>query len=447
MSQCGSLFRRKGGKKSQKRMPSESEGLAMAAAAAMQWAKLRSSSNPMFFQIIASECKRLKCTQADWSRDEMVHFVHSVVFNSIPQEGLELHLTRTMSFVKRDERARLFMEFVASVIYKYLSTVDAGRDPDAAMELAVECKLLKVLRNEALGGCEEWTLEEFIDPTPWEACGGQPGMREVSRKFITLIAAGGQKGKPLDPVCSECGELKWVHKGDRMNLAYSPCGCDRAEVTTANASSQARQKRKAATPETEEQSKSKRSTRGFGDDLDPTAQGIFDTNERKYVSLIRTPQPFCLCAHLCVFIDSRQLLAPSRRLAIIAKRYLQMEPKTILNKLLGTDVSIDDPIPAGRGGSSTSTSSVGVTGEQGGKLLACYLHELEQTGEGQDIFSEGGAGQWLEKVKPKVLLRPAAKLCIEQALKFLPKLKAGLDAHKGDPPDGDDDEDLGLFDD
>ena len=180
------------------------------------------------------------------------------------------------------------------VIYKYLATVDSGRDPDAAMNLAVQCKLLKVLRNEAFGGCEEWTLEDFIDPAAWKMCGGQAGMREAARKFITLIAAGGQKSKPLDPICGECDELKWVHKGDRMNLTYSACKCDRGEVTTANASNRKAadkcdreevtaanaSKRKAATPATEKP-KSKRRTRGFGADLDPTAQGIFETNERK----------------------------------------------------------------------------------------------------------------------------------------------------------------------
>jgi hypothetical protein len=121
-----------------------------------------------------------------------------------------------------------------------------------------------------------------------------------------------------------------------------------------------------------------------------------------------------------------------------------MEPKAILNKLLGKDVSCDDPIPEGRAG--CSASPVGVTGEQGGKLLACYLYELELTGDGEDIFScEGGAKEWLEQIKPKVLLRPAAKLCVEKALEFLPKLKAGLDAHKGGGDD--DDNDLDLFDD
>ena len=129
------------------------------------------------------------------------------------------------------------------------------------------------------------------------------------------------------------------------------------------------------------------------------------------------------------------------RLKQIAQRYPEMAPKEIVKKLLGKDVSIDDPIPMGR----PSSRDDGVTGEQGGRLLACYLYELEQTGDGDDIFSEGGAQQWLEKAKPKVLLRPAAKLCVEKALKFLPKLKAGLQTHK---TAGADEEDLDdLFDD
>ena len=48
-------------------------------------------------------------------------------------------------------------------------------------------------------------------------------------------------------------------------------------------------------------------------------------------------------------------------------------------------------------------------------------------------------------MKPKVLLRPAAKLCVEKALNFLPKLKAGLAAHEKEGSDEDDLDD--LFDD
>ena len=226
----GSLFRHAGGKKCAVRLPSEAEGLALAVAAAMLWAKLRTSANPVFFDTIASECKRLKCTPSVWTRSEMVYFVHQKVFNTIPQEGLENYLTRKMSFVKKEERAQFFQEFVESVLYKYLATVDAGRDSDAAMELAREAKLDKVLQCETFNGCTEWTAEVFISNEVWSECGGQAGLKEVSRKFITLIAAGGQKGKPINAMCDTCGELKVLHKGDRLNLAVHACKCDTAEV-------------------------------------------------------------------------------------------------------------------------------------------------------------------------------------------------------------------------
>ena len=91
---------------------------------------------------------------------------------------------------------------------------------------------------------------------------------------------------------------------------------------------------------------------------------------------------------------------------------------------------------------------VGVTGEAGGQLLVCYLYHLEQD-SGADGFladEEGGAQAWLDKTKPKLLLgRQAAKLCVEHALKFLPKLKAGLAAHKAAATEDDDMDD--LFDD
>ena len=56
------------------------------------------------------------------------------------------------------------------------------------------------------------------------------------------------------------------------------------------------------------------------------------------------------------------------------------------------------------------------------------------------------AEAWLEKAKPLVLLRPPARLCIEKALKFLPKLRAALRSNVdggGDEDGGGGDEDGG----
>ena len=339
------------------------------------------------YDLIASECKRFKCTQADWTRDEMVYFVHQKVFNSIPQEGLENHLTRTMTFAKREERAALFQDFVGGVIYKYLATVNAGRDPDAAMDLAVECKLLKVLRNEVFDGCDDWTLEDFIDPVVWKKCGGQAGMRDVARKFMTIIAAGGQKTKPLNPFCGECGELKVMHKGDRLNLTVFPCKCDGNEVKDV---AEKLGRRPAATEPV-----SKRQQRGFSAELDPTCQGMFDTYERK-----------------CKQID---------------QRYPEMSEKDIVKKLLGRtgkEMATDSD------DESVSVKSVGVTGEQGGRLLVCFLVRAER--QGGVSFLDQGVANFLEKQVPKVALYPSAKLCVEKAIKFLPKLEAGLAKHAAD---------------
>jgi hypothetical protein len=94
-----------------------------------------------------------------------------------------------------------------------------------------------------------------------------------------------------------------------------------------------------------------------------------------------------------------------------------MEPKAILKKLLGTDTLHDEVSPS---------STAPVTGEQGGKMLACYLYSLEKEGTGPSA----GASAWLEAQKPRFMLNPPQKLCIEQALKFLPKVQRAIAAHE-----------------
>jgi hypothetical protein len=129
----------------------------------------------------------------------------------------------------------------------------------------------------------------------------------------------------------------------------------------------------------------------------------------------------------------------------IRSRYPEMDAKDILKKLLGKDVSIDDPIPEGRAGSS-SADAVGVTGEQGGRLLACYLYHLEMETDSDILGDDGSAQAWLEKAKPKVLLgRPEAKICVEKALKFLPKLKEAIAAREAEAVGADDDDLDDLF--
>ena len=64
-----------------------------------------------------------------------------------------------------------------------------------------------------------------------------------------------------------------MHKGDRLNVKLIACKCDKVEQLDNTHAS----KRKAEPGATE----GSRRQRGFTDDLDPTAQGIFETNERK----------------------------------------------------------------------------------------------------------------------------------------------------------------------
>ena len=95
-----------------------------------------------------------------------------------------------------------------------------------------------------------------------------------------------------------------------------------------------------------------------------------------------------------------------------------MDAKAILTKLLGADVHRDEA-----GGSADKSGAV--TGEQGGKMLACFLVHTE-TADGVPSFLNDGSKAWLEKQLPKCALFPAAKICVEKAIKFLPTLKAGL---------------------
>ena len=68
-----------------------------------------------------------------------------------------------------------------------------------------------MLQNPGLGGKAELTLNDLLDPTVWDECGGRAGLKDVSQTFMTLLAAGG-KEQPLDVVCDTCGELKFIHK-------------------------------------------------------------------------------------------------------------------------------------------------------------------------------------------------------------------------------------------
>jgi hypothetical protein len=79
-----SLFRTKGGKPSTKRLPSDTEGLALAVGIAMQWAKLHNCSNKNFFVNVGNECKRLRCTPSEWQHDELTYFATEKISRQEP---------------------------------------------------------------------------------------------------------------------------------------------------------------------------------------------------------------------------------------------------------------------------------------------------------------------------------------------------------------------------
>ena len=297
------------------------------------------------------------------------------VFGGIPEYAVEKWLQREFMGIRGADIETKRADVIENFMYKHLATINAGVDYETAHELAVKADVGEVLKCRALGGRPEWTLDEFLSREPWDELGGKAGLKEQSKKLLTLVAAAGRKYKgqfaPLDPICKVCGEQTYMHMGDRCNLNPIPCKCAFSSE-----------------PKTEPKGELQKRTRGFGDDLDPTCEGIRQTYERK--------------------------------LEQIDRRFPSHGAKAIVKKLLGEDVSRDDELPSER-----DTSGVGVTGEQGGRLLACFLHSLEEDG-GSFLDSVGGAAAWLEKQLPKCALFPAAKLCVQKAIKFLPVLEAGL---------------------
>eukprot|EP00966_Prymnesium_polylepis_P071670 1664532-Prymnesium_polylepis.1 len=115
-----------------------------------------------------------------------------------------------------------------------------------------------------------------------------------------------------------------------------------------------------------------------------------------------------------------------RKCAQIDARYPGMSEKDIVRKLLGrapTEIAADSDDDGGDG--ATSSSSIGVTGTQGGRLLVCFLVRAVRS-DSVPKFLNDGVAAFLRLQVPKVALFPGAKLCIEEGIKFLPKLEAAL---------------------
>ena len=390
----GGLHRSKGGPNCEHTEPTEREGFALAVGAVMQWTKLRDSSNPMFFTSISEAVRRCEGTERCWSNTDMTFFVMQRLFGGIPQYAVEKWIQHEFMGVKGKE-AILEKRFdvISSFAYKYLSTVNSGVDFTAASELAEKANVSAVLRSTELGGCGEFTVEQLIEADVWDINGGKAGLKEKSKELLTMIAARGRKingqWAPINPHCSVCKALKYMHMGDRCKIQPVPCKCDGAQPSHADT-----QPESGSTPPTRsavEEPPNKRH-RGFSDDLDPNMYGIFQTFERK-----------------CTQLDMR---------------FSGQPPKQVVRKLLGRtaeemEMDSDDE------GEPQSSRSVAVTGEQGGRLLVCFLVRAAQQ-EDPPSFLDDGVLAWLNMQVPKVQMYPAAKLCLGKAIKFLPKLERCL---------------------
>lgn len=237
---------------------------------------------------------------------------------------------------------------------------------------ATQANLDAVLQAKPLGGKPEWNFSTFITPDMWDELGGKPGFAEGAKKVLTLIAAGGRP-IPIDPLCSDCHELKYIHKGDRLIITPIPCLCDKLLASNVDPAAVLARTKMSKPSTTKEPQKSTSRKRGFGE-LDRTGLAILGTYNRK--------------------------------MAFIEAQFEGKTAKEIIAGLLGSDGSTPP-----------------VTGEQGGKTLACFLFSEIEEGH---TFLSNGIIPWLDKQLIKFENHPAQKLCIEEATKFASVLEEGL---------------------
>jgi hypothetical protein len=84
-------------------------------------------------------------------------------------------------------------DVIQNFMYKYLASIDAGVDYESARELAMKANINELLQCRDMGGCTQWTLDEFLLPEPWDELGGKAGLKVSSKKLLTLVAAAGRK--------------------------------------------------------------------------------------------------------------------------------------------------------------------------------------------------------------------------------------------------------------
>ena len=77
--------------------------------------------------------------------------------------------------------------------------------------------------------------------------------------------------------------------------------------------------------------------------------------------------------------------------------------------------------------------STGLTGKEGGKVLASFLLSERDNPSFAKAF-RNGILEWLKHEQPKYQFWPAQKLLWAETIKYLPKLEAGLAKVQAAPP-------------
>ena len=103
-----------------------------------------------------------------------------------------------------------------------LSQCTSRVDYEAAVDLAKRACINEVLQCTGLGGKPNWCVDDFLSRDVWDEHGGKSGLKPVkavSIKLMIVIAAAGQKPKPIDPFCHDCKELKFHHAASPATAA------------------------------------------------------------------------------------------------------------------------------------------------------------------------------------------------------------------------------------
>ena len=138
---------RASGKTTKHNLPNEREGLALAAAAAMQWSQVRDSCSPMFFPSIADAVKQIEKehgTERTWSRDDVVFFVQERLFAGIPQYAVEKWIQKEFLGKRGTEIIDCRFAVIRNFIFRYLAAVNSGVDYESSMKLARQAHLTEV---------------------------------------------------------------------------------------------------------------------------------------------------------------------------------------------------------------------------------------------------------------------------------------------------------------